>query len=68
LLLLVTVVAVAEQLLRHADGGGYGNADRGAGDDLLAGGHPFLFVLLLVAFHLEPPFVGFVVSSRRAPR
>jgi hypothetical protein len=55
------IVAIADQFLRDADSGRYGNADRRTGNDFLAGRKSFVFVLVLVPFHVD---LLFAVSSR----
>jgi len=42
----VVIVPVAEELLGDGHRGWHGDADRRAGDDLLAGRHAFLFVFV----------------------
>jgi len=47
LLHVVSVVSVPEELLRNAHGSRNGYAGGDAGNDLLAGGHAFIFVLVV---------------------
>ena len=57
----VIVVPVAEELLRDPDGGRNGYTDGCAGDDLLAGRHAFIFVVIV---HLDLHFLVCSVKSR----
>jgi len=60
---LLFVPTVSEELLRDADGCRNGYADGCPGNDLLAGRHTFVLVLVLVV-HLGLHFLVFRFSSR----